>query len=144
MAAKKGFEGIQTNRASGVYNTIEQATSRKGQQGTAGAEEQRERMENLRTSGRKGCRAIRINMAFTPSNHEFIRVMAKATGRTMTEFCNLILEAYQNEHPEIMAQARVFLDTVNSGAFSKLAEQQAAAAAAEDAETTSEEYADNE
>lgn len=117
MAGKKDFSKLNTGR---VYSSIEQATSTKGQQGTASKQEATERAEALQTQGRKGCKAIRINMAFTPSNHEFIKVMAKASGKTMTEFTNLVISAYQREHPEIMAQAQAFLDTINSGAFSNL------------------------
>ena len=117
MAAKKDFAGMNTGR---VYGAIEQATSRKGQQGTASPQEAAERAAELKTQGRKGCKAIRINMAFTPDNHEFIKVMAKASGKTMTEFTNLVIEAYRREHPEIMEQANAFLETINSGAFSYL------------------------
>lgn len=116
-AKKKDFSAINTGR---VYESIETATSTRGQQGTASPQEQEERAEALRTQGRKGCKAIRINMAFTPDNHEFITVMAKASGRSMTEFTNLVIAAYRREHPEIMAQAQAFLDTINSGAFSNL------------------------
>ena len=125
--AKKSFKEMQTGS---VYGAIEQATSRKGQQGTASAEEKAARAANLQTQGRKGCKATRINMAFTPENHEFIAVMAKASGRTMTEFTNLVISAYRREHPEILAKAREFLDTINSGAFSNLLYDPA-----EDAET---------
>lgn len=114
MATKKDFSDIQTGR---VYGTIEQANSKKGQQGTASPEEAHERAEALRTQGRKGCKAVRINCAFTPSNHQFIKVMARATGQTMTEFVNFVVDAYQREHPEIMEQAAAFLDVVNSGKF---------------------------
>lgn len=117
MAGKKDFAGMNTGR---VYGAIEQATSTKGQQGTASPQEAKERKEALQTQGRKGVKAIRINMAFTPSNHEFIKVMAKATGRTMTEFTNDVVTAYRNEHPEFMEQAQGFLDYINSGAFSTL------------------------
>ena len=118
MASKKDFTKINTG--SRVFSAIEQATTTKGQQGTASPEELAARRAALQTQGRKGCKAIRINMAFTPENHEFIRVMAKATGHTMTEFTNLVIEAYRREHPEIMEQAAAFLDIVNSGAFSSL------------------------
>ena len=116
-AVKKDFAGMNTGR---VYDAIEQATSRRGQQGTASPQEQQERADNLQTQGRKGCKAIRINMAFTPDNHEFIKVMAKASGHTMTEFANLVIAAYRREHPEIMEKANDFLATINSGAFSSL------------------------
>ena len=117
MASKKDFAGMNTGR---VYGAIEQATSKKGQQGTASPQEVTERQEALQTQGRKGARAIRTNMAFTPSNHEFIKVMAKATGRTMTELTNQVIEAYRNEHPEFMEKAQGFLEFINSGAFSSL------------------------
>lgn len=115
--AKKDFTGMNTSR---VYSSIEQATTTKGQQGTASPKEAAERAANLKTQGRKGCKATRINMAFTPENHEFIKIMAKASGHTMTEFTNLVIAAYRKEHPEIMAQATAFLETINSGAFSYL------------------------
>ena len=101
-----------------VYAAIEQATSRKGQQGKASPQEAAERASELKTQGRKGCKAIRINMAFTPDNHEFIKVMSRASGRTMTEMCNEIISAYRNEHPEFMEKAAGFLEFINSGAFS--------------------------
>jgi uncharacterized protein (DUF1778 family) len=117
MASKKDFAGINTDR---VYSAIETATSKRGQQGTASPKEAAERAEQLRTQGRKGCKATRINMAFTPENHEFIKIMAKASGKTMTEFTNLVIAAYHREHPEILEEAQAFLDKINSGAFSSL------------------------
>lgn len=120
MAKTKDFTRMNVTPVNKVYDSIEQGTSRKGQQGTASPEEAKERASQLKTQGRKGCKAIRINMAFTPENHQFIKVMAKASGRTMTEFTNLVIEAYRREHPEIMEQAQNFLDTINSGAFSSL------------------------
>ena len=115
---KKDFSEFQTEN---VYSDVEKATTRKkGQQGTANKAEQEARAEALQTSGRKGCKAVRINMAFTPSNHEFIKVMSRASGRTLTEFTNLVIAAYQREHPEIMEKARAFLDEIESGMFSNL------------------------
>ena len=75
-----------------------------------GPQEAAERAAELRTQGRKGCKAVRINMAFTPDNHEFIRVMAKITGKTMTEFANLVIERYRTEHPELYDQAKAIID----------------------------------
>ena len=117
MASKKDFSGINTGR---VYGALEQATSRKGQQGKASPQEAAQRAEELRTQGRKDCKATRINMAFSPSNHEFVRIMARATGRTMTETVNLILTKYQEEHPELMEKAQDFLQEINYSSFSKL------------------------
>lgn len=107
MATKKDFSGMNTGR---VYSAIEQATSRKGQQGTASPQEAAERAAQLKTQGRKGCKAIRINMAFTPENHEFIKIMAKVTGKTMTEFANLVVERYRTEHPDLYEQAKAIIE----------------------------------
>ena len=63
-------------------------------------------------------------MAFTPENYEFVRVISKASGRTMTVFVNQIIEAYRAENPELMEQALGFLDTLNSGSFSKIAKEE--------------------
>lgn len=140
MAGKKDFSSMKTGRTyktgagqtvtidlqnkeqgagntEKVYNAIETATAKRGQQGKASPQEQAERAEDLRTQGRKGCKAIRINMAFSPENHQFIKVMAKATGRTMTEYTNYIIKAYRTEHPEFMEQANSFLQLVNNEAW---------------------------
>lgn len=109
MASKKDFAGINTGR---VYSSIEQATSRKGQQGTASPQETAERKAAMRTQGRKGCKATRINMAFTPDNHEFIKIMSRVSGKTMTEFANLVIEKYREEHPEIYEQAKAIIDNL--------------------------------
>lgn len=117
MADKKDFSTVSAAR---LFGAAEQATNTQGRNPTASPAEQEARKEALQTQGRKGCKAIRINCAFTPSNHQFIKVLAKASGRTMTEFINLVVEAYRREHPELMEQANEFLETINSGAFSKL------------------------
>jgi ribosomal protein S17E len=36
--------------------------------------------------------------------------MATISGKTMTEFANLIVERYRNEHPEIYEQAKAIID----------------------------------
>lgn len=107
MATKKDFAGVNTGRA---YAAIEQATSRKGQQGTASPQEQQERAAELRTQGRKGCKALRINMAFTPDNHQFIKTMSKIYGKSMTEYANMVIEKYRQEHPEIFEQAKAIME----------------------------------
>lgn len=79
---------------------------KKGQQREATQQEAAERAAALKTQGRKGCKAIRINMAFTPDNHEFIKVMARITGKTMTEFANLCIEKYREEYPELYKKSK--------------------------------------
>lgn len=119
--AKKNFEAISTERATGgelsktateVFGKVATATSRKGQQGEVSPEEAAKRASELKTQGRKGCKAVRINMAFTPENYEFVRLIARAKGQTMTAFTNEILEQYRLEHSDKMEAARQFIDSL--------------------------------
>lgn len=64
----------------------------------ASEEEAKERMELMQTRGRKGVHLPRINMAFTPENHDFIKTMALVTGKNMTEFLNYIISEYRKEY----------------------------------------------
>lgn len=108
--------GRKTNPTAGtagkVQGAIAQATSAKGQQGIATKQEQTQRAAQLKTQGRKGCKATRINMAFTPDNHEFIKIMASITGHSMTEFANLVIERYREEHPDIYEQAKAIKNSL--------------------------------
>lgn len=49
-------------------------------------------------------------MAFTPANHDFIKTMARVSGKTMTEYANLVIEKYRQEHPEKYEQAKAFIE----------------------------------
>lgn len=103
MAAKKNFDKITTGKLQGA---AVQATSRRGLQVPATEKEATERAAQLKTQGRKGCKAVRINMAFTPENHEFIQTMARVTNKSMTEFANFVVEKYRTEHPDLFEQAK--------------------------------------
>lgn len=97
----RDFSSVSTGRgeeSNSVADQIRQSMSRKGQQATATDEEAAERASALKTQGRKGCKAVRINMAFTPENHDFIKVLARANCLTMTEFTNAVIDVYRREH----------------------------------------------
>ena len=118
MAGKKDFAAVNTSNR--VQSSIDKATAKPMQQAKATPQEAAQRKAEMRTQGRKGVKADRINMAFSSGNYQFIKVMARATGKTMTEFTNIVIAAYRREHPEFMEQAQGFIDFVNSGAFSSL------------------------
>lgn len=44
------------------------------------------------TQGKKGHKAPRINMAFSPENHEWIKTRSRQLGISATEFVNTIIE----------------------------------------------------
>lgn len=85
-------EEVKRQMAEAIGQQIAENLVRKnGQQSTATASEQSARMEQLKTQGRKGCKALRINMAFTPENHKYLKRHARKNGMTITEFCNQII-----------------------------------------------------
>lgn len=96
--------GLAAAAASGA----EAEEERRGKTGqtTADEEEQKERKKDMRTQGRKGCSLTRINMAFTDENHDYIKVMARISGKSMTEFVNWVLEQYRSEHGELYDEAK--------------------------------------
>ena len=117
MSKKQNFDEIRTGRVGG---TIETALSHRGQQGVVSKEEAEARAAAMRTQGRKGCKAARLNMAFTPGNLDFIRAGASLYHMTMTEFCNKVIAKYSAEHPEIIEKGNAFREEVKSGVLPEL------------------------
>ncbi len=112
---EKTFDGMNIGEVTGAGTGEEaqkeriQGVSHRGQQRPLTPEEKAEREAAGRTQGRKGCKADRINMAFTTENYRFIRVMAKIAGMTMTGFTNRIVQEYRTEHAEVYEQANRLL-----------------------------------
>lgn len=102
MSKKNALESIEHSR---IYEDLSKAQKPKGKQAPASPAEMEERKAALKTQGKKGCKAVRINMAFTPDNHDFIKTMSKLTGQNMTEFTNFVIERYRTEHPELYTEA---------------------------------------
>lgn len=65
-------------------------------------------LEEGHTSGRKGVKLPRINVAFKPSVYEYISTMARVRGETMTDFINLVLEKHMDDNQEIYKKALEF------------------------------------
>ena len=105
--AKKDFASVNTDR---VIAGLSQATSRKGQQPAITPQEAEQRAAEMRTQGRAGAKLPRINMGFSTANHEFIKIMASVTGKSMTEFTNYVVEQYRNEHPELYEKAKAIIN----------------------------------
>lgn len=117
MGKKQSFTEIRTERVGG---TLETALSHRGQQGVVSKEEAEARAAAMKTQGRKGCKASRINMAFTPENLDFIKAGASLYHMTMTQFCNRVIAAYSEEHPQIKEKGNAFRAEVQSGELPEL------------------------
>jgi hypothetical protein len=134
MAKKKDFSNVNTDP---FYSTIADATAEPlpGQMeigaNTLEAEREAEKVteprkprkgytqaevdtfaENLQTTGRKGCKLPRINLAFTPANYDYITTMARAQGVTLTEFCNRIMREHREEHKAVYEKAVEFRNSL--------------------------------
>lgn len=83
----------------------------------ASEEEKARRAKNGNTQGKKGCKVMRINMGFTSDNYEFIKIMSKVSGRTMTELVNALIENYRRQHPDMMDEAKAALDSIGFDLF---------------------------
>ena len=117
-AAKKDFSKVNTNP---VYNVIAEATDTKAPAASNGkskprktytAAEAQAALENLHTSGLKGVKLPRINLAFTPANYEFIKTMAQVRGQNLTEFVNDVLQQARENNADLYKQAIKFRESL--------------------------------
>lgn len=111
--AKKDFSKVNTGS---VYDTIAEATADPAPQAIPKrkkdtpptAEEIQLAREQGRTRGRKGVKALRINMAFTPEVHDYIRTMAQVRGQTVTQFTEAVFRKSMEDNAEIYEQVKAF------------------------------------
>lgn len=75
---------------------------------TYSPEEALEMMQEMQTTGRKGVKLPRINLAFSPDNYLFIKTMSQVRGESLTAFVNHVLDLYREEHADIYEKAKEF------------------------------------
>ena len=56
------------------------------------------KIEPQRTQGRKGHKLPRINMAFQPINHEYIKRVSRQKGISMTDYVNQLIDNERNHN----------------------------------------------
>ena len=113
--AKKDFTQVNTGR---VFNTIENATAepapkeipRRSRKQAPTVDEIQQAREQGKTQGRKGVKAVRINMAFAPDIHDYIKTMARVRGESVTEFTNHVFRQSMAENADLYEQAKEFKD----------------------------------
>lgn len=124
MAAKK--KDFNTENIGRVYNTIADATAeepaaikapakempRRNRNTPPTADDIQEAREQGKTQGRKGCKAIRINMAFTPEVYDYIKIMSRVRGETITDFTNHVFSLFMQEHADSYEQAKDFIKSL--------------------------------
>ncbi len=119
MAVKKKKDyTVNAAEATPINETIETVTAtptpkeieRRSRDKEYTAEEIQLAREQGRTRGRKGVKALRINVAFTPANHEYLTIMSRVRGESLTDFLNYIISQSLVDHREIYEKAKVFIE----------------------------------
>ena len=59
----------------------------------------------------------RINMAFSPENHNFLTVLSRASGQTLTQLTNRIIDLYRAQHPGLAEKANDLLNEITESGF---------------------------
>lgn len=116
--SKKNFDEINTSNV--FSQQIHEAVSepepepipRQKRGSTPTAEIVKQAREQGRTQGRKGCKAHRFNMAFSPAAYDFITTMARVRGETITSFVNHLVEKCAEDNAEVYQQALKFRDSL--------------------------------
>lgn len=114
--AKKDFSSISTGR---VYQAIDEATQEAPKKESSivntkiyTREEAVKFLEDMKTSGRKGLKLPRINMAFTPQIYDYCKTMAQVSGISVTAFINLALDTHLQQHKDIYEKALEFRNSI--------------------------------
>ena len=112
--AKKDFSNLNTgsvyekNIAEATAEPAPQAIPKRKKNTPPTEEEIQLAREQGRTRGRAGVKALRINMAFTPEIHDYIRTMAQVRGQTVTQFTEAVFRKSMEDNAEIYEQAKAF------------------------------------
>lgn len=91
--AKKNFT---ENAVTPFYQAVEAEVTQEAQ-GTYDARN---------TQGKAGKKADRMNMAFSPENYEFLRVMAGIHKMTITKYVNHVIEEERKRNTDLYIRAR--------------------------------------
>lgn len=62
--------------------------------------------------GLGGVKMPRINMAFSPQNYDFIKVLSRVRGQSGTDFVNHLVDMYREQNKEQYEQAKAFLNSL--------------------------------
>lgn len=65
-------------------------------------------LESMQTRGRKGVKLPRLNISYSPENYEYVHIMARVQGKTLTQFVNEIIEQHRKENSALFEKARDF------------------------------------
>ena len=105
--AKKDFSNIGAGNiyADVIAEATQEPQEKRKARKTYDAQETQELLNSLQTTGRKGVKLPRINLAMTPACYDYVRTMAKISGMTYAQFIDKIIAEHMEKHGEAYAQA---------------------------------------
>lgn len=94
MASKKRYDELNLidDRREELENTIQTGSSSRRGQSEVTPEEELQRLSTLRTRGRKGVKAPRNMILFTPDNYEYLKVASSMRGLSISRYVNNVIE----------------------------------------------------
>lgn len=105
--AKKDFTNINTGNiyADVITEATQEPQEKRKPRKTYNTQETQELMQGLNTTGRKGVKLPRINLALAPDMYDYVKTMSKASGLTYTEFIDRILRDHKEKHGDAYNKA---------------------------------------
>lgn len=94
-----------------AQETQEEHKTRKPRR-TYNAQETQDALTSRQTSGKKGVKLPRINLAFTPEVYKYIQIMSRVRGESMTDFINTALQQHKEQHADIYEKAIEFRNSL--------------------------------
>ena len=100
--AKKDFSKVAEtiSQATQEAPAAQEAQKTRKPRKTYNAQEATEYANSLKTTGRKGMKLARVNLAFSPEIYDYVKTMSKASGMTYTEFLDRILRDHKAKHED--------------------------------------------
>ena len=98
-----------------VNNVIAQVTAEQGKRKPRKEYTEQEAAviaETMQTTGKKGVKLPRINLAFSPSNYEYIEIMSRVRGENLTQFVNKIIAEHKELHRDLYDKAIEFRNSL--------------------------------
>lgn len=98
---------LKTESVDNINKPLEKLQKKKERK-TYTEEETAAALESMKTSGKKGIKLPRINLAFSPANYDYIKTMAQVRGEDMTTFLNHIIEESRHTNQDTYNRALEF------------------------------------
>lgn len=110
--AKKNFKGDNPAMAFITNPDVQETQAvqeKQGVQDTLNAHDVQQKQKALGTQGRKGQKLPRINMAFSEINLEYLQLMSRIEGLSMTAYVNRLIESDREKNTEVIERAKEIL-----------------------------------